>query len=299
MKWLSELRSRGAAYRFNMGVTSGQETMPTIAAVFDCFSDEAFLEQAGFVVERLSSTNLFSRVDADSVEVQLERSLASRLGKLCMSLAQQRFLSLAQRMYGLPDMFLLFAHEEKGWVDLAAERMKAISLAWDAIQPLRTPFWKTLKKQSPMNMPLVKAFFVELQRNDFAPTDDLKEVAGRVARAFSTSAFTERGFQGCRSVEQEFPDRKLGGLEMWHKVAGDKMLSEANKFQEVQTSEASIDAPSKSMVPRTMWQLKFRDQSMDFRRILSKTRSPPYQTFTPESSAAMHEGMALMVELHK
>lgn len=298
MKWLSELRSRQKALEYNMGVVSGCETMPTIVSVFDGFYDEAFLEHAGFVVERLVSTNLFVGVSDDSIEAEVERAQAAKMGQLCMALAQQRFLSLAHRMFGLPDLFLLVAHSDEAWEAFVVQKLKAIGAAWDAIQGLTAPFWKSIRSQSPMNMPLAQALFRELRSHDWAISDDLLEVCRRVAMAFMTSALTERGFQGCRAVEQEYPDRKMGALEMWHKITGDQMLSQANHFSEVTATEMDIDAPVKSMLPRKMWDLDFRGQSINFKGVVSCSAKAPYQRFNPTSMATMHEGLELMVELH-
>eukprot|EP00969_Alexandrium_andersonii_P348226 15397933-Alexandrium_andersonii.AAC.1 len=120
-------------------------------------------------------------------------------------------------MFGYPYLLLLLIHPSSNISAYGLRKAKEASGAWEACQALQTPFWRRMNAECCMNQPVVKEIFHELKRANFEVGDALKLLLGRVARGLSTSALTERGFQACRAVENEDPNRKLGPLQMWNK----------------------------------------------------------------------------------
>lgn len=95
-------------------------------------------------------------------------------------------------------------------------------------------------------------------------------------------------------VEAECHDRRMNHLDLWSKVVHDKMLSEANGFSEITTETLASERPGLSKLPENLARLNFKSQSMPFREVVSTSRSAPYQTFTPSSSATIHESLSMM-----
>jgi len=297
-RWLQQLRSRPKAFEFNIGLVTGSDTLPCIPDIFANFADEAFLQQVGFTMEDLAATQLYKHLSLQDPIVLADQELAARLGRLVIGLSQQRFVSLAQKMFNLPDLFLCLAHPDgskRSWVEAL---LQSIDEAWTAVQPLTSTFWKAVKKNCPMHMPLVQELMHSLRSNGYKASDELVCLCGRVARSFTSSVITERGFQACRAVESEYPDRKMGALEMWSKVVGDKILSEAHSYAEVDHTSLPSARPCKAALPPSLWKLQFKNQSLDFKKVVSTSSTAPYATFSPQSMANMHEGLQLMVGLH-
>ena len=297
MTWLADLRSRSDALRFNMGLVTGSTTLPCVNHIFSSFQDEPFLQQVGFTVEALASTNLCSSMQPDDPRLCAESGLAARMGRLAISLSQHRFGSLAQKMFSLPDMFVCLGHEDPAKREWAEGMQMRIDVAWQEVQPLSLPFWRAIETKCPMRMPLVQELMHALRANGYKASGDLIEVCQRVAKSFTTSAVTERGFQACRSVEAEYPDRRMTALEMWGKVVGDQMLSQAHGYTEVNHTSLPSAAPAKAALPPRMWKLNFKGQSLIFRSVVTSKKSAPYPTYSPKSMTMMHEGLQLMVYL--
>lgn len=282
-----------------MKFLSGSASLKSIVDIFGAFSDEIFLEQMALEVERFRSTKLYAGTTFDDLIILAEDEVANTIGCFAIQLVAQRLSSVCVRMFGLLDQFLLLVHPEARYRDWALQELRCIDEAFHLVKESRARFWVAMMKKSPLATPIVKEFFAELRRVDFTVSEDIELLCGRVARSFSSSALTERGFQEGMVAEHECHDRRMNYLDLWSKVVHDKQLSDANGFSEIGTESLPSAPPGESKLPANLNRLSFRSQRMPFRQVVSTSRSAPYQTCTPATSAYMHEGLKMMSCLHR
>ena len=177
--------------------------------------------------------------------------------------------------------------------------MKRVFGAWQRMKGATGRFWTKVVEESPMQYTLVHEYFEEAAnaKPSFSRTDELKKSADIDSRHWAQTAVVERKFRLIRRCELERADKYVSDWKIWLKAAVDQLLSKEHHWVELDLEELHQEEGKR--VPRSGYEMRYKTQSLKFKKIRTKRRKAPYPTFNPRTSSTQYEDIELGVFLNE
>ena len=220
----------------HMAIGSGIRTCNETVLLFQ---DEQFCKDIG------SAAPLHDFHPQEKLAAMLEgRELADFAVQFWMSLARRRLRSQLPFFRGWPHRFVVF-HTELA--DAHADCMRDFKadyelwLWWVANRP-RTGRWATLvDERSVFMMPIVRMLVAACLRSGWKVSEEVSDLAFRLASSFGGSAIIEDCFQRERwSETMDQGNNQMSSERIWLEAIRKKVLADVHKFKEVTYAEGEV-----------------------------------------------------------
>jgi len=308
--WLQDLMEtlidRQGCKAYLMGMSTGSGILKSIRDVAGVLSDMAKLTSLDFLTERLTSTEYYRNLTLDSPEVSAEEEKAFKLGQLISTVMAQRWKTASEFFYGYPNMLYRYCMDDVHH-PVVTQVQRKMALLWKGLHCVcsttlcTTPFWKKVLTESQLNWVYVRDVFEYCAGLGFsaAAVPRVKAAAEQDSMGFGNTALVEHAFRDVRDLQRDNKNENLAPLTIWRTVTEGKLLSETCAYASVDVDRRQPLRPQEAdrMISRRMFLPDFKEKTVDFGVIVSKSRAAPYVSPKPENMCEMGEFNELVCSL--